>query len=855
MENTKPEIEYTIAKWMMYELSFTSSQDYENPFYDAELTAEFTGPEGQILTRPGFWYGKSEWKVRVALTQEGLWKYKTSCTDRCNKGLHGLEGEIGCIKYTGHLDIYKHGFIRVSDDNRHFAYDDGTPFFYLGDTHWFLPHEKTDRSGVEGIPSQFHYMVDSRVSQGFTVFQSEPLFFANYPFVYNLNDGLDQKDADGFALLDKKFEYIAQQGLVHANAELFFVLEINNRAYTPEYLVKLAKFWVARYGAFPVLWTIAQESDPDCYGQVPPHKWFTVAETIVNNDAYKHPLTSHMCGNKNYFSEKTTAWGDKYYHSWFSVQPGDMVTTQYYRDMWEYKNTKPFVIYETGYENLWNDKNGALGAGYKAFQFGNCGYGYGAHGVWNDNYDRSDWMDYGGYHRWFEGLNLPGGARLPLMKKFYNEIPWWEQQPRFDNPEWSDFGANSQKILATIGQRTYTAYFFNNNTSTGTIKNLLTEETYTAWWYDIDSGEYALIETFNPISGTYAIPERPDPQPRALLVSCDEKINKREQTPLFITSENLQTTIWTKGGSMKLFATHPAEWSLTDLQTGEPAPDMAEISSEGVLTAKGKNGIILIRAEDANGSVVYKTIILLRQDTTNPPAKTGKLEVAGNKDTSVITAKVNRLQVMPVFTPPDTHDQRVEWALTDIDGNPTPLAFLGEHGMLHAIADGQVMMTATAQDGTGIKGSAIFTIEGHGEPSLAAYAEVMTSDFVEDYGARTDPKRAINGVIEDFSGWCSRDHASYESPVWLQLDMKSPKSFNHIDLYTTAHGYLLKDFDVQAMTDDGWQTLFSVKDNDTRLQSRNFDSVTSSKIRVICYKGDMNGNARVDQINVYDIKN
>lgn len=63
-----------------------------------------------------------------------------------------------------------------------------------------------------------------------------------------------------------------------------------------------------------------------------------------------------------------------------------------------------------------------------------------------------------------------------------------------------------------------------------------------------------------------------------------------------------------------------------------------------------------------------------------------------------------------------------------------------------------------------------------------------------------------------------------------------------------------EDFDVQAQTGDGWRTLFTVKDNDIRLQNRSFDGIVSSKIRVTCYKGDKDGNARIDQINVYDKK-
>lgn len=838
----------TVEKWRMHEITFTSVVGYDSPFDEAELSVTFTGPQGGQLVRPGFWYGKNIWKVRIALTELGEWSYKTVCSDRSNDGLHGQTGMITCVPYSGELEIYRHGFLKVGENKRHFAHADGTPFFYLGDTHWFLPHEKFDHSGVEGVPSQFKYMVDKRVSQGFTVFQSEPLFFANYPYIYHLQDGLDEKDAIGFAELDKKFAYIADQGLVHANAELFFVQEINSQAYTPAYLVKLTKYWVARYGAYPVLWTIAQESDPDCYKQVPPDKWFTVAETIFVNDAYHQPLTAHMC-NDNVCGAHNTVWGEKYYHSWFGVQPqGEMNNTLYYKGLWEYKDTKPSVNYETGYENLWNDKNGAIGAGYKAFQYGLLGYGYGAHGVWNDNFDRNDWMDYGGYQRWFEGINLPGGARLAFLKQFYSSLAWWDIVPRFDSAEWSDFGEGNRRILATIGQETYTAYFFNNDTATGTLHNLLPRE-YNAKWYNVDTGTYTAIGTFLPEQGSYVIPAKPDDQPWMLLVSCDPGVVSGESTPLFITAENLETTIWQKGGQLQMSANRDAKWSVTDLN-GQTT-DLAEITAGGVVTASGKNGIVRICAVDAQGRKAYKNIILLRQDTTFPPAKAKNVSVIGNGHKFTIAAQESKLQILPLFDPADVQDQRVDLVLTAPDGSESKIAYLGANGAVHAIADGQFKMTAKALDGSGIEGSAIFTIEGHGEPSIAAYGEATSSDYHEGYDKRCYPGRAINGISDNFAGWCSEQPASYAAPVWLLTDMKEPKVFNRIDLYTTELGYMLKDFDVQAELDGSWGTLFSVRDNEVRKQSHSFAAVTSSKIRVMCYKGDSNGNARIDQINVY----
>lgn len=78
---------------------------------------------------------------------------------------------------------------------------DGAPFFYLGDTHWFLGEE--DISTPE---SMFYTIVDHRVKQNFTVYQSEPL---GAP--YQLSDGFSEIDLIGFRNLDIKFKGTSEE--------------------------------------------------------------------------------------------------------------------------------------------------------------------------------------------------------------------------------------------------------------------------------------------------------------------------------------------------------------------------------------------------------------------------------------------------------------------------------------------------------------------------------------------------------------------------------------------------------------------------------------------------------------------
>src|ERR1035441_42790 len=139
---------YKVHQWQAVEIELISSVTYADSFQDVDVTATFTTPDGRTITRPVFWDGGLTWKVRFAPPQTGLWTMTTSATDARNSGLNHVTRTVRCDPYSGNLAIYKHGFLKVSKNGRYLTYADGTPFFYLGDTHWILSHERFDTSNA-----------------------------------------------------------------------------------------------------------------------------------------------------------------------------------------------------------------------------------------------------------------------------------------------------------------------------------------------------------------------------------------------------------------------------------------------------------------------------------------------------------------------------------------------------------------------------------------------------------------------------------------------------------------------------------------------------------------------------------
>ena len=212
---------YTTEQWIAVDIALKASETIRD-ITEAAVTARFTHREsGTVLFMPGFWDGGRNWKIRFAPTKCGSWDFSL-ITEGKELGLADVTGTLLCTPYTGEHEIYRRGFVRTEPGVRHFVYDDGTPFFYLGDTHWNMAAEEFDsagdRAGDLQTDSHFRYIVDKRAAQGFTVYQSEPIGAR-----FQVADGfITEEDVVGFQDFDRYFACIADRGLVHANAQLIF---------------------------------------------------------------------------------------------------------------------------------------------------------------------------------------------------------------------------------------------------------------------------------------------------------------------------------------------------------------------------------------------------------------------------------------------------------------------------------------------------------------------------------------------------------------------------------------------------------------------------------------------------------
>ena len=578
LENISPEETISTQAWLLNELTLESTRAYADAFNEVDIDLLLFG-NGRLYKIPGFWDGNGIWKIRFACPLEGVWYYKTICSDESNTALHNRTGKIICSPYSGDYNIYKHGFVTTLYGEKYFTYDDGTAFFYLGDTHWSLGDETTDMVEV---------ICQKRASQGFTVFQSEPIGAA-----FDFTNGITQDDMAGLAAYDERFQIIADYGLVHANAQFFFTDDMDklirlNGGYSDNgeiseaaraYLDKISRYWVARYGAYPVIWTLGQECDNDFYWSETNHPQWNyknnpyklVAEYISSYDAYDHPLTAHQentgktsaYGNGKKASDsqriynknaESSCFRDVAAHSFYAAQwtPSKIRQSNFNaeKDYWYNSQGKPAINYEGQYCYLWTKNFGARMQGYLAFLNGMYGYGWGAHDTWSylTIYDEANTSTDGVdiitsedkiNATWQDALEFESSYQSGYMRSFLESTQWYNLIPRFDNKAY--FVAGSKVFYTYASNKDNTdivIYFYSfsdesvaqkpnasnrNALRAGTIGSLLPNTEYTYCWFNPITGEYIEHGEFTSDSqGTFFIKQKPLPTDLAIHISIKE---------------------------------------------------------------------------------------------------------------------------------------------------------------------------------------------------------------------------------------------------------------------------------------------------------------------------------------------
>ena len=485
------------------EWSYTTGKQYSDPFNEVNIDAVITLPSGAQERVPAFWGGGSTWRVRYAPTAPGLYRIRSACTDEGNKDLHNRVSTLQVYAYSGTNPHYLHGAIRVADDQRHFVYTDGTPFFWLGDTWWMGLCRRLS------WPDDFQTLTADRARKGYSIVQIVAGLYpdmepydprganeAGYPW----EPDFSRINPAYFDMADLRIQHLADSGIAACVVGFwgYFIPRMGEARVKQHW-----RYLIARWSAYPVVWCLAGEGtmpyylskSPEQDAQMQKHVLTELAPYVRATDPRHHVITIHPSSSARLCVEDPSVLDfdmlQTGHSSWRSV-PNTMKTIQ---QSLVASPKMPVLVGEVCYEGIMQSSREEI----QRFMFwasvlsGTSGHTYGANGLWQINnrdhpYGLSPHGHSWGGPSWQVAAQLPGSGQLGVAKKLLNRYSWWKLTPKLELVEphagtqdyWQPFGAeipgeaflvfcptfNGAPTLHQLPPATYKAFFFNPSDGT-----------------------------------------------------------------------------------------------------------------------------------------------------------------------------------------------------------------------------------------------------------------------------------------------------------------------------------------------------------------------------------------------------
>jgi len=332
--------------------------------------------------------------------------------------------------------------LRVSDNHRHLAYEDGTPFFYLGDTAWELFHRLD-------LAEAGRYLED-RARKGFTVIQAVVLAELGGTSTPNANGDLPLVDRDPdrpneayFAHVDAAVTQAASLGLTVGMLPTWGTLWTTSAQRTPLLTAANAgtygRFLGRRYSEAPVIWILGGDQNVNTPAERATMD--ALAHGLREGDGGTHLITFHPRGpGQSSIALHGAAWLD-FNMIQSSHGARDHDNGLFVADDLALAPPKPTLDGEPRYESIpvgfynsgtWDalrfDDYDARQAAYWALLAGACGHTYGNNSIWQM------WRPglapaIGACTPWYQALDHPGAFQMGHLRRLFESRPWQRLTP------------------------------------------------------------------------------------------------------------------------------------------------------------------------------------------------------------------------------------------------------------------------------------------------------------------------------------------------------------------------------------------------------------------------------------------
>lgn len=397
-----------------------------------------------------------------------------------------------------------HGRLKVSENNRFLVFEDGTPFYYLGDTGWQLFHRLNKDETEEYL--------ENRRAKGFTVIQAVALAEL---------DGINTPNAEGntsligndplkpneayFAHVDWVIRKASEKGIFIGLLPTWGD-KVDKRwgtgpiIFNKENAFRYGKWIGNRYKDFQnIIWINGGDRDGGGDNKI---IWDAIAEGIKSVDN-NHLMTFHPWGERSsseWFQE--SSWLDFNMCQTGHAQRSYAIYKRLISRDYDLKPIKPCFDGEPRYEDHpvgwnpdvlgWFDDADIRQAMYWNLFSGGFGHTYGCHAIWQMLAPGREPVGLA-RHTWYDDLDLPGAFDLIHARRLIESRPFLSRIPDQSMIVPAYF-PETDYIVATRGDGYAFIYF-----PTGWVAEIQLDKigakTINAYWFDPRKGEAILIES------------------------------------------------------------------------------------------------------------------------------------------------------------------------------------------------------------------------------------------------------------------------------------------------------------------------------------------------------------------------
>ena len=414
---------------------------------------------------------------------------------------------------------WDNGRLKVSENQRFLQFENGEPFFWLGETAWLMP-ERLNRDEVryylQTCQEAGYNMVQVQVVNGvptYNVYGQKSLSIAD--------DGHWQMNEGYWEHMDYIISQAEQCGIYVGIVCIWGGL-VKAGLMNVEQAKAYGTFLANRYKNCPnIIWIIGG----DIEGDIKPDVWEMLATTIKSIDSH-HLMTYHPRGRHT----SAQWWSKASWIDFHTFQSGHRRYGQrmgskdypipdnteedcwmYVDSTWAYKPQKPVLDDEPIYEGIPQGLHGAdeplwEAADVRRYAYwsvfaGSCGHTYGNNAImqfYREGYPPA-------YHckkSWTEALHDPGFNQMKYLKRLMLSLPYFERVP--DQSIVMDNGMQYDRLAATRGKSYLMVYNYTSRSMKVDL-NKISGEKKRIWWMDAATGgltylgEYdSKVLTFRP---------------------------------------------------------------------------------------------------------------------------------------------------------------------------------------------------------------------------------------------------------------------------------------------------------------------------------------------------------------------